>query len=139
MQLGDSIVHKARETLERAIKLVNDTKKWGAHVVYGDTDRYVTVCSSQHSKTIGVLWRDFFLLAQQGGFVIPKRVCGPSSGCCLLSCRICKVNNTYFLGVSFKTLRQHFRGFLSFQNFVEQKRGGNHIFSDVNEYNLFIK
>lgn len=82
---------------------------------------------------------DFFLLAQQGGFVIPKRVCGPSSGCCLLSCRICKVNNTYFLGVSFKTLRKHFRGFLSFQNYVEQKRGGNHIFSDVNEYNLFIK
>uniref|UniRef100_A0A669Q9I9 DNA polymerase zeta catalytic subunit n=1 Tax=Phasianus colchicus TaxID=9054 RepID=A0A669Q9I9_PHACC len=38
IELGDSIVHKARETLERAIKLVNDTKKWGAHVVYGDTD-----------------------------------------------------------------------------------------------------
>ncbi|NXA54879.1 REV3L polymerase, partial [Nothocercus julius] len=38
VELGDSIVHKARETLERAIKLVNDTKKWGAHVVYGDTD-----------------------------------------------------------------------------------------------------
>lgn len=38
-QVGDSIVHKARETLERAIKLVNDTKKWGARVVYGDTDR----------------------------------------------------------------------------------------------------
>uniref|UniRef100_G3QYM2 DNA polymerase zeta catalytic subunit n=1 Tax=Gorilla gorilla gorilla TaxID=9595 RepID=G3QYM2_GORGO len=37
-QVGDSIVHKARETLERAIKLVNDTKKWGARVVYGDTD-----------------------------------------------------------------------------------------------------
>lgn len=39
VQIGDSIVHKARETLERAIKLVNDTKKWGARVVYGDTDR----------------------------------------------------------------------------------------------------
>lgn len=38
-QIGDSIVHKARETLERAIKMVNDTKKWGARVVYGDTDR----------------------------------------------------------------------------------------------------
>lgn len=107
-QLGDSIVHKARETLERAIKLVNDTKKWGAHVVYGDTDRYVTVCSSQPSKPIGVLRRCIFLLPQQGGFVIPKRVCGPSWGCCLLSCRICKVNNTYFLGVSFRTFRKHF-------------------------------
>lgn len=39
LQIGDSIVHKARETLERAIKLVNETKKWGARVVYGDTDR----------------------------------------------------------------------------------------------------
>lgn len=38
VEVGDSVVHKARETLERAIKLVNDTKKWGAHVVYGDTD-----------------------------------------------------------------------------------------------------
>ncbi|XP_060609160.2 DNA polymerase zeta catalytic subunit [Anolis sagrei] len=38
IEVGDSIVHKARETLERAIKLVNDTKKWGAQVVYGDTD-----------------------------------------------------------------------------------------------------
>ncbi|XP_007426650.1 DNA polymerase zeta catalytic subunit isoform X1 [Python bivittatus] len=38
IEIADSIVHKARETLERAIKLVNDTKKWGARVVYGDTD-----------------------------------------------------------------------------------------------------
>uniref|UniRef100_A0A8C3AFZ8 DNA polymerase zeta catalytic subunit n=1 Tax=Cyclopterus lumpus TaxID=8103 RepID=A0A8C3AFZ8_CYCLU len=38
VDVGDSIVHKARETLERAIKMVNDTKKWGARVVYGDTD-----------------------------------------------------------------------------------------------------
>ncbi|XP_054990548.1 DNA polymerase zeta catalytic subunit isoform X1 [Sorex araneus] len=38
IEVGDSIIHKARETLERAIKLVNDTKKWGARVVYGDTD-----------------------------------------------------------------------------------------------------
>ncbi|KAG2468740.1 REV3L polymerase, partial [Polypterus senegalus] len=38
VKVGDSIVNKARETLEQAIKLVNETKKWGAHVVYGDTD-----------------------------------------------------------------------------------------------------
>ncbi|CAL8312592.1 unnamed protein product [Lota lota] len=38
VEVGDSIVHKARETLERAIKMVNNTKKWGARVVYGDTD-----------------------------------------------------------------------------------------------------
>ena len=38
-QVGDTIVRKARETLERAIELVNSTAKWGARVVYGDTDR----------------------------------------------------------------------------------------------------
>jgi hypothetical protein len=38
-QVGDSIVKKARETLERAIALVQDTPQWGAKVVYGDTDR----------------------------------------------------------------------------------------------------
>ncbi|XP_030578063.1 DNA polymerase zeta catalytic subunit isoform X2 [Archocentrus centrarchus] len=38
VEVGDSIVHKARETLERAIRMVNETKKWGARVVYGDTD-----------------------------------------------------------------------------------------------------
>lgn len=38
-QIADSIVHKGRETLERAIKLVNDNVEWNARVVYGDTDR----------------------------------------------------------------------------------------------------
>ncbi|XP_078617508.1 DNA polymerase zeta catalytic subunit-like [Branchiostoma floridae x Branchiostoma japonicum] len=38
IEIADSIVRKARETLERAIRLVNDTPKWGARVVYGDTD-----------------------------------------------------------------------------------------------------
>ncbi|CAH1777995.1 unnamed protein product [Owenia fusiformis] len=38
IEVGDSIVRKARETLERAISLVENTKKWGAEVVYGDTD-----------------------------------------------------------------------------------------------------
>lgn len=39
-QVGDSIVHKARETLERAIQLVTrNSSKWeNARVVYGDTD-----------------------------------------------------------------------------------------------------
>ena len=39
LQVGDSIVRKARETLERSIQLVHDTPKWDARVVYGDTDR----------------------------------------------------------------------------------------------------
>lgn len=36
--MADSIVSKGRETLERAIEMVNSTKKWAAQVVYGDTD-----------------------------------------------------------------------------------------------------
>ncbi|XP_053396986.1 uncharacterized protein LOC123552830 [Mercenaria mercenaria] len=38
IEVGDSIVRKARETLERSIKLIEDTPSWGARVVYGDTD-----------------------------------------------------------------------------------------------------
>ncbi|XP_066919058.1 uncharacterized protein [Clytia hemisphaerica] len=38
IEIGDSVVRKARETLERAIHLVNTTAKWDAKVVYGDTD-----------------------------------------------------------------------------------------------------
>ncbi|XP_071800751.1 DNA polymerase zeta catalytic subunit-like [Asterias amurensis] len=38
IEVGDSVVRKGRETLERAIHLVETTKKWGARVVYGDTD-----------------------------------------------------------------------------------------------------
>ena len=40
-QVGDSVVRKGRETLERAIRMVETTPKWGARVVYGDTDRSV--------------------------------------------------------------------------------------------------
>ncbi|THV04942.1 hypothetical protein K435DRAFT_961659 [Dendrothele bispora CBS 962.96] len=38
IEIADSIVQSGRETLEKAINLINDTKKWGAEVVYGDTD-----------------------------------------------------------------------------------------------------
>jgi DNA polymerase zeta len=38
VDLADSIVQTGRETLERAIKLINTTKEWGAKVIYGDTD-----------------------------------------------------------------------------------------------------
>ncbi|XP_047528847.1 DNA polymerase zeta catalytic subunit [Vanessa atalanta] len=37
VEVGDSVVAKGRETLERAIQLVNKSK-WNAKVVYGDTD-----------------------------------------------------------------------------------------------------
>lgn len=38
VDVADSIVQTARETLERAIKLINSNTEWGAKVVYGDTD-----------------------------------------------------------------------------------------------------
>uniref|UniRef100_A0A336LYV6 DNA polymerase n=1 Tax=Culicoides sonorensis TaxID=179676 RepID=A0A336LYV6_CULSO len=38
VEVGDSVVSKGRETLERAIKFVEANKEWRAEVVYGDTD-----------------------------------------------------------------------------------------------------
>ncbi|KAI0078881.1 hypothetical protein K474DRAFT_778270 [Panus rudis PR-1116 ss-1] len=38
VEIADSIVQSGRETLEKAIHLIDSTKKWGAKVVYGDTD-----------------------------------------------------------------------------------------------------
>ncbi|KAL6702690.1 DNA polymerase zeta [Coniothyrium glycines] len=37
-EIADSIVQTGRETLEKAIAMIHATKKWGAEVVYGDTD-----------------------------------------------------------------------------------------------------
>ncbi|XP_073844954.1 DNA polymerase zeta catalytic subunit [Musca autumnalis] len=38
VEVGDSVVAKGRETLERAIKTVEANEKWNVKVVYGDTD-----------------------------------------------------------------------------------------------------
>ncbi|KAJ7487607.1 hypothetical protein B0H11DRAFT_2157036 [Mycena galericulata] len=38
VEIADSIVQSGRETLERAIATIHSTDKWGAKVVYGDTD-----------------------------------------------------------------------------------------------------
>ncbi|TDG44390.1 hypothetical protein AWZ03_009193 [Drosophila navojoa] len=38
VEVGDSVVSKGRETLERAMKLVETNEKWNVRVVYGDTD-----------------------------------------------------------------------------------------------------
>lgn len=38
VEIGDSVVSKGRETLERAIKTVESNEKWGCRVIYGDTD-----------------------------------------------------------------------------------------------------
>ena len=37
-EIADSIVQTARETLEKAIALIHNVERWGAEVVYGDTD-----------------------------------------------------------------------------------------------------
>ncbi|KAG8744421.1 DNA polymerase zeta [Ceratobasidium sp. 414] len=37
-EIADSIVQSGRETLEKAIATIEQTPKWGARVVYGDTD-----------------------------------------------------------------------------------------------------
>lgn len=37
-EIADSIVQSARETLEKAIALIHSVERWGAEVVYGDTD-----------------------------------------------------------------------------------------------------
>ncbi|EGC47812.1 polymerase zeta subunit [Histoplasma capsulatum var. duboisii H88] len=37
-EIADSIVQTARETLEKAIVLIHSVERWGAEVVYGDTD-----------------------------------------------------------------------------------------------------
>ncbi|KAI8148312.1 hypothetical protein BJV82DRAFT_591635 [Fennellomyces sp. T-0311] len=38
VEIADSIVQTGRETLERTIAFINQTEKWDARVVYGDTD-----------------------------------------------------------------------------------------------------
>ncbi|CAG9769330.1 unnamed protein product [Ceutorhynchus assimilis] len=38
VEVGDSVVSKGRETLQRAIAMVESTPEWEAKVVYGDTD-----------------------------------------------------------------------------------------------------
>ncbi|EGN99381.1 hypothetical protein SERLA73DRAFT_90742 [Serpula lacrymans var. lacrymans S7.3] len=38
VEIADSIVQSGRETLEKAVRIINATKKWGGKVVYGDTD-----------------------------------------------------------------------------------------------------
>ncbi|XP_058825625.1 DNA polymerase zeta catalytic subunit [Topomyia yanbarensis] len=44
VEVGDSVVSKGRETLERAIKMVESSQKWGVKVVYGDTDSMFVLC-----------------------------------------------------------------------------------------------
>jgi DNA polymerase zeta len=38
VDVADAIVQTARMTLENSMKIINSSSKWGAEVVYGDTD-----------------------------------------------------------------------------------------------------
>ncbi|KAH9525040.1 hypothetical protein Btru_000173 [Bulinus truncatus] len=56
IEVGDSIVRKARESLERAIEMVRNTPKWKAHVVYGDTDSlfiHFPGCTKEEAFVLG--------------------------------------------------------------------------------------
>lgn len=50
VEVGDSVVSKGRETLERTIKMVESTKKWGCKVVYGDTDSLFVLCPGRSKE-----------------------------------------------------------------------------------------
>lgn len=50
VEIADSIVRKGRETLERAIELVNSTPEWGGRVVYGDTDSLFVLLKGASKK-----------------------------------------------------------------------------------------
>ncbi|XP_046849339.1 DNA polymerase zeta catalytic subunit-like isoform X2 [Xenia sp. Carnegie-2017] len=55
VEIADAIVRKARETLERAINLVNTRDEWGSRVVYGDTDSlFVLVKGASKEKAFKI-------------------------------------------------------------------------------------
>lgn len=47
VEVADSVVSKGRETLQRAIDMVDKTKEWGAKVIYGDTDSLFVLVSGK--------------------------------------------------------------------------------------------
>ncbi|KAI9785638.1 MAG: DNA polymerase zeta [Peltula sp. TS41687] len=56
-EIADSIVQTARETLEKAIALIHSVERWGAEVVYGDTDSlfvYLKGRSKDEAFDIGI-------------------------------------------------------------------------------------
>ncbi|ALC40814.1 mus205 [Drosophila busckii] len=55
VEVGDSVVSKGRETLERAIKLVESNEQWQVRVVYGDTDSmFVQVPGRQRAEAFRI-------------------------------------------------------------------------------------
>uniref|UniRef100_A0A0A9YUF5 DNA polymerase n=1 Tax=Lygus hesperus TaxID=30085 RepID=A0A0A9YUF5_LYGHE len=58
IEVGDSVVSKGRETLERAIKLVKETARWKAEVVYGDTDSLFVLCPGRTKEEAFAIGRE---------------------------------------------------------------------------------
>ncbi|KAK0448381.1 uncharacterized protein EV420DRAFT_1751017 [Desarmillaria tabescens] len=56
VEIADSIVQSGRETLEKAIMLIDSTPKWGAKVVYGDTDS-VFMLADQFASLIAFTYK----------------------------------------------------------------------------------
>lgn len=55
VEIGDSVVSKGRETLERAIKTVESNANWGCKVIYGDTDSlFVIVPNRSRSEAFRI-------------------------------------------------------------------------------------
>ncbi|XP_025828919.1 DNA polymerase zeta catalytic subunit isoform X1 [Agrilus planipennis] len=50
VEVGDSVVSKGRETLLRAIKLIQSVPEWGAKVIYGDTDSIFVLTPGRSKK-----------------------------------------------------------------------------------------
>ncbi|KAL4892922.1 hypothetical protein BDV59DRAFT_202282 [Aspergillus ambiguus] len=54
-EIADSIVQSGRETLEKAIALIHSVERWGAEVVYGDTDSlFVYLKGRTRSEAFGI-------------------------------------------------------------------------------------
>lgn len=56
VEIADAIVQTGRETLEKAMDLINGTEEWGAQVVYGDTDSlfvYLPGRTKEEAFTLG--------------------------------------------------------------------------------------
>jgi DNA polymerase zeta len=51
VDVADSIVQTARETLQAAMKTVKDTPRWNAQVVYGDTDSMFVLLPGASEET----------------------------------------------------------------------------------------
>uniref|UniRef100_A0A8D9BNJ6 DNA polymerase n=1 Tax=Cacopsylla melanoneura TaxID=428564 RepID=A0A8D9BNJ6_9HEMI len=58
IEVGDSVVSKGRETLQKAIEIVNTTKKWQCRVVYGDTDSMFVLASGKTKQEAFEIGKD---------------------------------------------------------------------------------